>query len=92
MAPEVSVKIPLIVRLAPKTRLTVDVLKVTAEQTAPLAVVHVPVPDALSKNTASALVGADAPLAPPDAVDQLAVELASQVPVPPTQYLLAISV
>jgi hypothetical protein len=50
----------------------------------------VPVPDKELKNTLSAEVGADAPGAPPDVADQLAVELASHVPVPPTQNLSAI--
>jgi len=40
--------------------------------------------------TLSALVGTDAPPAPPLAADQLVVFVASQVPVPPTQYLFAI--
>jgi hypothetical protein len=44
--------------------------------------------DAASKNTSSAVVGTDAPEAPPEAVDQLAVD--PQVPEPPTQNLLAI--
>jgi hypothetical protein len=38
-----------------------------------------------SKNTLSAFVGADAPDAPPEEVDQLVVDTESQVPVPPTQ-------
>ncbi len=40
----------------------------------------------------STAVGADAPLAPPDDADQLAVLLVFQVPAPPTQYLFAIYV
>lgn len=35
-------------------------------------------------------MGTDAPLAPPDEVDQLAVEVVFQVPEPPTQNLSAI--
>ena len=51
----------------------------------------VQVPDErLVKKTASAAVGTDAPPAPPEAVDQLTVLVAFQVPVPPTQYLFAI--
>jgi len=62
---------------------------VKVEQTAPL-IVTMPVPDAESKVTASVEIGALAPPAPPEERDQLAVEAVSHVPVPPTQYLLAI--
>ena len=48
-----------------------------------------PLNEFASKNTLSLEVGTDAPLAPPDEVDQLDVELISQVPVPQIQYLLA---
>lgn len=48
-------------------------------------VVQVPVPDKESKNTPSIFVGAEAPGAPPEVADQLAVDVLSQVPVPPTQ-------
>ena len=51
----------------------------------------VPAPDALSKNTSSAVLGTLAPPDPPLVADQLVVELVSQVPVPPTQYLVAIT-
>jgi hypothetical protein len=40
--------------------------------------------------TSSAFVGTEAPLAPPEVADQCVVVVESQVPVPPTQYLLAI--
>lgn len=50
------------------------------------------VPLLASKNIRSAATGADAPGAPPDVADQFAVEVASQVPEPPTQYLFAICV
>jgi hypothetical protein len=52
--------------------------------------VTVPEPEAASKNTSSALVGAEAPLAPPLVADQLVVVVV-HVPVPPTQYLFAIT-
>ena len=45
---------------------------------------------AWSKNTESAAVGTDAPLAPPEDADQLVVDEVFHVPVPPTQYLFAI--
>ena len=51
----------------------------------------VPVLELASKNTLSADVGTDAPVAPPDEADQFAVFVPFQVPVPPTQYLLAIT-
>jgi len=43
-----------------------------------------------SKNTLSAAVGTDAPLAPPEDALQCVVLDASHVPAPPTQYLFAI--
>jgi hypothetical protein len=45
----------------------------------------VPVFELASKNTLSAAVGTDAPVAPPDESDQLVVLVLFQVPVPPTQ-------
>jgi hypothetical protein len=47
-------------------------------------------PDAAFTITASAAVGTEAPPAPPEVADQFVVELVSQVPDPPTQYLSAI--
>jgi hypothetical protein len=44
-----------------------------------------------SKNTLSDAVGTDAPPTPPDDADQLVVLVESQVPVPRTQYLSAIT-
>jgi hypothetical protein len=43
------------------------------------------VPLAESKKTTSAVVGADAPGAPPEVADQLEVLVPSHVPLPPTQ-------
>ena len=39
--------------------------------------------------TSSTIVGAEAPPAPPEVADQFVVLLVSQVPEPPTQYLVA---
>jgi hypothetical protein len=83
--PWVKEKLAAIVKLAPSVKPTVALLSVTAEQTAPLAVVQVPVPEPESKITVSAATGAEAPDAPPVVADQLDVEDASQVPEPPTQ-------
>jgi len=55
----------------------------------PVAIVTVPV-DATSKKTASAVVGTDAPPAPPDVVAHFVPAVPSQDAVPPTQYLSAI--
>ena len=85
----VKVNVPDIVRFAPNVKLTNNELIVQAEQTAPLAVVQVPVPDKVSNVTVSADVGAEAPPAPPVVADQLVVVVASHVPEPPTQNLLA---
>jgi hypothetical protein len=82
--------VPDIVRFAPNVKVKVEVLTVAIAQTAPLAVVQVPVPDAESNITVSAATGAEAPAAPPVVADQLVVLEASQVPLPPTQYLVAI--
>jgi hypothetical protein len=52
--------------------------------------VTVPVPERLSNITSSAIVGTDAPPAPPEVADQFVVDVVFQVPVPPRQYLSAI--
>ena len=54
--------------------------------------VNAPVPtlELASKTTSSADVGALAPLAPPEDAAQFVVVVASQLPEPPTQYLVAI--
>jgi hypothetical protein len=54
-------------------------------------IVTVPVPELALKNTLSAVVGTDAPPPPPEVADQLVVVVVSHVPVPPTQYLSAIT-
>jgi hypothetical protein len=51
----------------------------------------VPVFELASKKTLSTRVGTDAPLAPPEEAAQLVVLVPFQVPVPPTQYLFAIT-
>jgi hypothetical protein len=52
----------------------------------PVEMVQVPV-DRFVKNTSSALVGTDAPPAPPDVVAHLVPAVPSQFAVPPTQNL-----
>jgi hypothetical protein len=54
-------------------------------QLAAAEIVHVPVPEFASKNTASEVVGTDAPVVPPLVADQY--EVLAQLPpeVPPTQ-------
>jgi hypothetical protein len=54
----------------------------------PAAIVQVPV-DRLVKKTLSEAVGTEAPPAPPDVVAHLVPAVASQLAVPPTQYLSA---
>jgi hypothetical protein len=46
---------------------------------------------AWSNMATSAAVGTEAPDAPPLVADQFVVDVASHVPVPPTQYLFAIT-
>jgi hypothetical protein len=53
-------------------------------------IVIVPAPQLALNIATSAAPGADAPAAPPEVVDQLAVDVVFHVPVPPTQNLLAI--
>jgi hypothetical protein len=88
--PAVRVNVPDMVKLLPKVSVKVALFKVTVVAVAPAAVVQVPVPEFASNIAVSAATGADAPAAPPDVVDQFAVLAASQVPVPPTQYRVAI--
>jgi hypothetical protein len=64
---------------------------VQAEQVAVAATDTVAAVPLLASNVAlSAVVGADAPPAPPDVADQFVVELLFQVPDPPTQKRAAI--
>ena len=88
--PKVNVKPLLTVRFAPNRNSMFELFNVGLSAVAPTAVVTTPVPELESKIASSAVVGAEAPLAPPDVADQFVVLLASQVPVPPTQYLAAI--
>jgi len=53
--------------------------------------VTVPVPELALNIAVSPTVGGEAPGAPPEVVDQLVVVTLSQSPVPPTQYLFAIT-
>jgi len=63
---------------------------VTLKQGLLLLIVIVGEPELASIITASVEVGTDAPPAPPELADQLVVLKASQVPLPPRQYLSAI--
>ena len=56
----------------------------------PDEIVQVPV-ERFVKNTSSALVGTEAPPAPPDVVAHLVPTVPSQFAVPPTQYLSAMT-
>jgi hypothetical protein len=56
----------------------------------PVAIPQLMAPDAASKNTSSALVGMDAPPAPPDVVAHLVPTTLFHEAVPPTQNLFAI--
>jgi hypothetical protein len=88
--PCVRIKLPVCVWLAPNCKTTFAVLKVQLMHVDPAAVTQVPVPELESKVAVSAVVGAEAPEAPPEVAAQLAVLLASQVPLPPTQKRAAI--
>ena len=67
----------------------VTLVVISRQANAPVMVTLPGVPLPLSKNTLSAAVGTDAPEPPPEAVDQLVVEVVFHVPAPPTQYLFA---
>jgi hypothetical protein len=99
-----NVNVPLYVTVIPATSVTlpetvmaalpviVPVNPVQSIDNAPVLpaeIVQVPV-DRSVKNTASALVGTDAPPPPPDVVDHLVPAVPSHAAVPPTQYLSAI--
>jgi hypothetical protein len=73
-----------------KSNVPVKPLKLIVKQSTLTPKVTVPPPLLALNNTASAAVGTDSPPAPPEVADQFAVFIASQVPVPPTQYLFAI--
>ena len=92
VVPEFNNKLPLILNVAvPLVIVQPVTLTVRSKQfKIPTQVILPGDPLPESKKTLSAEVGTDAPLEPPDEADQLVVELVSQVPAPPTQYLLAI--
>ena len=88
--PVVSVTIPVMVGEPDRLRLRSALLIVQDEAVAVAAIVTVAaVPLFASKNTASEAVGAVANGTPPEVADQLSIEVASHVPEPPTQYLIA---
>jgi hypothetical protein len=88
--PVVSVTSPVMVGEPDRLRLRSALLIVQDEAVAVAAIVTVAaVPLFASNVTVSAVVGADASGAPPDVADQLSMEVASHVPEPPTQYLVA---
>lgn len=63
----------------------VNPVQVIERQLTEMDTVTVTEPEAASKNTSSALVGTDAPPAPPDVVAHLVPAVPSQLAVPPTQ-------
>lgn len=93
MAVPLAVSVMFIGPLAAKSSVPVKAPAVSETRESPLtadATVTTPPPDEPLKVTSSPVVGAEAPLAPPDVADQFVVEDKSQVPVPPTQNLDAI--
>ena len=79
MLPEIA-KVPVELNIQPVT--VTDMLR---HASAPVIVTVPATPELELKKTLSAAVGTDAPLAPPDVADHLAVDVVSQVPAPPTQ-------
>lgn len=89
--PVVKVNDPENVGLPDSDKLMSDLLTVQLEHTAVAVTVTVAATPEFASNVAvSALVGAEAPDAPPVVADQFAVLELSQVPEPPTQNLAAI--
>jgi hypothetical protein len=89
--PVVNVNAPVNAGEPERLRLMSLLLTVQVDVAAVAATVTVAAVPLLASNvTVSAVVGADAPAAPPDVADQFAVELLSHVPEPPTQNLAAI--
>jgi hypothetical protein len=85
--PDDNVKAPVLVNAAPNCKIILPPNDaVIAPQFGVVAfVVTVPAPESASKVTVSAVVGTEAPPAPPVVADQFAVLVELHVPVPPTQ-------
>ena len=85
MLPEtVMVPVDAIVQVEPV------VVKLKQGLVVPATTVIVGEPESTLIITSSAAVGTDAPPAPPEVSDQFVVVVASQLPLPPRQYLVAI--
>jgi len=86
-----KVMLPEIVKVPVDVNVQVAPVVVSDLQTnAPVNVI-VGEPELPLTKTSSAAVGTDAPLEPPEVADQFVVDDVFQVPLPPTQYLEAIS-
>lgn len=84
--PEVKLNVALNTELPVHWRVMSALSMITSAQTAVAVTVTVAaVPELALKRTLSPAIGADAPAAPPEVADQLAVEALSHVPEPPTQ-------
>jgi hypothetical protein len=90
--PWVKVKVPDMVCAAPSVKPNVALLNVAVAQADPAAVVQVPDPELVSKFTMSVDMGGPTPPIPPESKDQFAVFELFQVPAPPTQKYVAISI
>ena len=86
--PEPIINDPKITILFPPVKVPVNPVKFKFKVVAPVPKLIVPPPLLLSKITVSEEVGTAAPPEPPEVVLQCVVVDASQVPVPPTQYLV----
>ena len=82
-----NVDVPIARVIAPSRAPPAPPVLKSRQRAADTVTVNAPVPtfDAASKITSSTAVGAEAPDAPPEEADQFVVEVASQVPEPPTQ-------
>lgn len=90
--PDDNVKAPVLVNAAPNCKIIMpaDDAVIAPQLGVVASVVTVPVPESELKVTVSAVVGTEAPPAPPVVADQFVVLLELHVPVPPTQKRVAI--
>ena len=90
--PDVILKTPVLVNAAPNCKIIMppDDAVIAPQLGVVASVVTVPVPESELKVTVSAVVGTEAPPAPPVVADQFVVLLELHVPVPPTQKRVAI--
>ena len=89
--PEAMVRLPAILILRAPPKMPVKPVKFKLRAALAAETVTVTAPELASKNTSSALVGTVSPPGPPDVAAHLVPAVPSQLAVPPTQYLSAMT-